>query len=122
MVEEKEALSDPIPETQVRGSDLVEAARSGYRFERQPERGGFVLTGKRLQPVMYIRPDSEEHDAVLRSLKLKATKEDYYDLKEGPGIKLEEEELEAIAAGCDRLSFRRGICARSSCSAKPCHP
>jgi hypothetical protein len=96
IVEEREVLSDPIPVSQVSGSDLVEAARSGYRFERQSERGAFVLTGKRLQPVVYIRPGSEEHDAVLRSLKLKATEEDYYEIREGPGTEPKEEEVEAI--------------------------
>jgi len=96
IVEERDVLSDPIPVSQVSGSDLVEAARSGYRFEQQSERGAFVLTGKRDQPVMYIRPDSQEHDAVLRSLRLKATEEDYYRLREGPGIEPEAEEVEAI--------------------------
>jgi hypothetical protein len=96
ILEQREILSDPIPESQVSGADLVEAARSGYRFEREAERGAFVLTGKRDQPVMYIRPGSEEHDAVLRSLKLKAIEEDYYELREGPGIEPKEEEVEAI--------------------------
>ena len=45
---------------------------------------------------MYMRPGSEEHDAILRSLKLRATEEDYYELKGGPGMKPEEEEVEAI--------------------------
>jgi hypothetical protein len=96
IVEEKEVLSDPIPESQVSGSDLVEAARSGYRFERQSERGAFVLTGKRLKPGIYIRPGAKERDAVLRSLKLKTTEEDYYELRMGPGVKPEEGEVEAI--------------------------
>jgi hypothetical protein len=71
----------------------VEAARSGYRFERQG--GGFILTGKRDQPVMLLRGASREREAVLRSLKLKATAE-AYELKAGPGPRPEEEELEAI--------------------------
>jgi hypothetical protein len=93
VVEQTEVLSDPIPENQVSGADLIEAARSGYRFERQ--RGEFILTGKRDQPVMFLRAGARERETVLRSLKLKPTKE-AYELKAGPGISPEGEDLEEI--------------------------
>jgi hypothetical protein len=69
-VDEVETLSDPIPATRVSGADLVEAARSGLAFREDPQRGVFVLTASRSQPVVAFEEGSEDADAVLRLLGL----------------------------------------------------
>ena len=82
-VPETDVLSDPIAMNQVSGSDLVEAARSGFRFKHAVNGSSFVLTAERSQPVLYIEPGSEEAQAVIRSLRLNPEFGPYYRLMPG---------------------------------------
>jgi hypothetical protein len=103
-VSETEALSDPIEARRVSGTDLVEAARSGYRFESDGN-SGFVLTAPRHQPVLALETGSEDAEAVMRLLRL-VPDADYYDLV--PGTR-----LGRPAAVRKTLSVRTGSLIRS---------
>lgn len=93
-VEETEALSDPIDASRVSGTDLVEAAKSGYQFRREPGQSGFVLTATKRQPVLAVEP-STDGDAVVRLLGLKPGRP-YYPLKAGTIIGGTEPDAESI--------------------------
>ncbi len=81
-VKRKETLSDPIDSSRVSGTDLVEAAKAGFRFSEAADKGTFVLTSARLQPVLAISPKAGETDEIVRALRL-APGQPHYELHEG---------------------------------------
>jgi len=95
-VEETEVISDPIDAAQVSGRDLVEAARSGFRFRRKSPGSSFVLTATRPKPIVAIKSQREDAKAVVRLLGLKSDGRMVYDLKEGAAIDLPDTERSSI--------------------------
>ncbi len=65
-----EPVSDPIPAAYVSGSDIVEAAKSGFEFRRNMTDGGFVLTTSRSQPILVFHHEDEDAQAVVKLLGL----------------------------------------------------
>jgi hypothetical protein len=95
-VEETEVISDPIDAVQVSGRDLVEAARSGFRFRRKSPSGTFELTATRSKPIVAIKSQREDAKAVVRLLGLKTGGRMVYDLHEGTAIDLPDTERDSI--------------------------
>lgn len=77
-----EPVSGPIPASRVSGRDVVEAAKSGYQFRRDPASGAFVLTATRTRPVLAFQREDEDARAVVGLLGL-APDRPLYPLKEG---------------------------------------
>ena len=84
-VEQTEVVADPVPVAQVSGSDVVEAARAGYRFRRQPDQDAFVLTSSSQEPVVYMSPEGDD-DAILEALQLEDEGKGYFDLRDGAPV------------------------------------
>ena len=82
-VEQREVLSDPISASQVSGSDLVEAAKEGYRFERDASGDGLVLTEIQTQPVLYIPRGELEREKLFELLRLQSGDSAYVKLQTG---------------------------------------
>ena len=82
-VEQREVLSDPIPVSQVSGSDLVEAAKEGYRFERDTSGDGMLLTEIQTQPVLYIPRGELEREKLFELLRLQSGDSAYVKLQTG---------------------------------------
>ena len=78
-----ETLSDPIDAKQISGRDVIEAARSGYRFESISEGGRLVLTGPRRQAFFAFERESADSLAVIRLLGLTPNQKEF-DLIPGP--------------------------------------
>ena len=95
-VEDTEVLSDPIDAKQVSGSDLVEAARSGFRFRRKSPGDSFELTAIRPKPIVAIKSQREDTMAVMRLLGLKTDGQMVYKLEEGTAIDLLDAERDSI--------------------------
>jgi hypothetical protein len=94
-VSESEAVSDPIEARNVSGTDLVEAAKAGFRFEAERSGGPLVLTALRSQPVLAIEQGAEDGDAV-RSLLRLAPDRTFYDLDPGTRLGIPSPEQSAI--------------------------
>lgn len=90
-----EELSDPIDAKQISGRDMIEAARSGYRFQRVGEGGRMVLTGPRRQAFLSIEPESADAGAVIRLLRLRSNQEEF-DLVPGSSLADQVEESDSI--------------------------
>lgn len=95
-VSESEAVSEPIEARNVSGTDLVEAAKAGFRFEAERSGGPLVLTASRSQPVLAIEQGSEDGDAV-RSLLRLAPDRTFYDLEPGTRLGIPSGEQSAIS-------------------------
>ncbi len=81
-VQRTETLSDPIDSSRVSGTDLVEAARAGFRFSQAAEKDTFVLTSERRQAVLALSPEADQTHEIVRALRL-APGQPYYELHEG---------------------------------------
>ena len=95
-VEDTEEISDSIDAAQVSGTDLVEAAKSGFEFRRQSPGGAFVLTASRPKPTIAINSQREEAMAIVRLLGLKTDGPMVYELQEGTAIDLLKPERDTI--------------------------
>jgi len=95
-VEDTEELSGPIDAARVSGTDVVEAARSGFRFRRKSPDGAFVLTATRPQPVFAIKSQREDARAIVRLLGLKTDGGMVYELEEGTAIDLLDTDRDSI--------------------------
>ncbi len=84
-VQATEPVSGPIGAGRVSGTDIVEAAKAGYRFQQQAQGGPFVLTANRPQPVLAVEGEGEDAKAVRRLLQLERGRP-YYELE--PGTRL----------------------------------
>lgn len=80
-IQSQEAISDPVAARQVSGTDVVEAAKAGYQFRREPN-GELVLTAARPQTVLALTPGSEDVEEVERLLGLEPDRP-YYPLDAG---------------------------------------
>jgi hypothetical protein len=69
-VTRQDALSDPIPVSQVTGADLLEAAKAGHRFRYNSSAKEFVLTTERKLRALYISQDSRERRRLFELLRL----------------------------------------------------
>ncbi len=92
-IELREKISDPISINSVSGSDIVEAAKSGYRFELNASSENYTLTKALSQPVLYIPKEIPERDQLFELLHIKNLKNDYVELRPG---KFPEEALDEI--------------------------
>ena len=81
-VERKETLSDPIDSSRVSGTDLVEAARAGFRFSQAADKDTMVLTTTRRQAVLALNMEAAQTAEIVRALRL-APGQPYYELHEG---------------------------------------
>lgn len=90
-ITEPEVLSDPIAASRVSGSDLVEAAKAGYRFERDTSGSEFILTQMQNQPVMYIPHEAAERKRLFNLLQLHTDHDDFIEIM--PGVKTEDESV-----------------------------
>jgi len=83
-METREKISDPIQAGYVSGTDLVEAAKEGYRFDLTPDGKQYVLTRAISQPVLYIPEKAPEQDRLYDILHLKETLPNpYIELRPG---------------------------------------
>jgi hypothetical protein len=92
-IELREKISDSIPINSVSGSDLVEAAKSGYRFELDASSENYTLTQALNQPVLYIPKEVPERNQLLKLLHIRDLKNEYVELRPG---KFPEEALDEI--------------------------
>jgi hypothetical protein len=104
-VPETETVSDPIAVVRVSGTDLVEAAKAGYRFSQAGSAGPFVLTQTRMRPVLALDAASEDARSVERLLRLRPG-ESYYNLSAGT-------DLGAPRADRTSITIRTGSLLRS---------
>lgn len=82
-VEQTDVLSDPVDPTQVSGSDLVEAAREGFRFRRDRRDDRLVLTVSRPQAIIAFPPGQPEVAELKRLLDLPSGEQEFFNLEEG---------------------------------------
>jgi len=82
-IEDQVMLSDPIAASQVSGSDLVEAAKEGYRFERDSSGENFVLTDIQTQPVLHVPRGEEERARLFGLLDLRTGDRAYVEIQAG---------------------------------------
>ena len=82
-VTHRDVLSDPIPVSQVTGSDLVEAAKAGYRFQRNSSGDAFILTTERRLRALYISQDAVGRDRLFELLRLDTQDARYVMIQEG---------------------------------------
>ena len=85
-MERLEYLSDPVDAGRITGSDIVNAANSGYRFQNVPDLDRVRLTRTIPQPVMWIRHDKEETSQVRKALRLAGDSQPPYDIRTGAGL------------------------------------
>jgi len=92
-IEIRENISAPIPKESVSGTDLVEAAKSDYRFDLDDSGKNYVLTRPLNQPVLYIPQEAPERKRLYELLHLQHLKGPYVELQAG---KYPEEALDEI--------------------------
>jgi len=92
-IEARENLSDPIPTASISGADLIEAAKSEYRFDLDESGKNYVLTKPLNQPVLYIPQEAPERKRLFELLHLQHLKGPYVELQAG---KYPEEALDEI--------------------------
>ncbi len=92
-IEIRENISAPIPRKSVSGADLVEAAKSEYRFDLDDSGENYVLTRSLSQPVLYIPHEAPERKRLYELLHLQHLKGPYVELQAG---KYPEEALDEI--------------------------
>ena len=97
-IEDHVMLSDPIAAFQVSGSDLVEAAKQGYRFERDSSGKNFVLTDIQTQPVLHVPRGEAESARLFELLRLRTPKGTYVELFAGT-------KPEDITGASDRIAI-----------------
>jgi hypothetical protein len=88
-------VSGPIEARDVSVTDLVEAARAGFQVRQETKDGPIELTAVRSQPVLVVKPGSEDAEAVLRLLRLRPGRP-YYDLDPGTWVDVPTAQLESI--------------------------
>jgi len=89
-------VSDPIATARVSGTDLVEAAKSGFEFRSTKGGGAYVLTTQQAQPVLAFDEDSPHSEHVRRLLRLTPGKP-YYSLVSGTRVDDEPGELDVLS-------------------------
>lgn len=82
-IERSEVVSGPIAASQVSGTDLVEAAKAGFRFSREPEGSGFILTKNESKSVLYIPLDAPERARIFELLRLRLDGNTYVEIRSG---------------------------------------
>ena len=95
-VTETEQVSSPIDASRVTGTDVVQAARAGYRFQQETRGGPFVLTADRPLPVMAFDPGVQDLGTIERLLRLKPG-QSYYDMRPGVGVGSVDPEGETVS-------------------------
>lgn len=85
-VEREEVMSDPVDAGQVRGADLLTAAKSGFRFRASTLEHRFYLTQKVAQPVLWMRTGQGKESSLKKSLRLHDDVAPPYDIKVGSGL------------------------------------
>ena len=92
-IEIRENISDPIPREYVSGADLIEAAKSEYRFDLDDSGKNYILTRPLSQPVLYIPHEAPERKRLFELLHLQHLVGPYVELMAG---KYPEEALDEI--------------------------
>lgn len=82
-IELREKISDPISINSISGSDIIEAAKSGYRFELDASSESYTLTKALNQPVLYIPKEVPERDQLFELLNIQNLKNEYVELRSG---------------------------------------
>ena len=95
-LEREAVVSDPIDASLIKGSDLLNAAESGYRFRHAQGQQQIYLTKKIAQPVIWIKKDSQDARMLKRILRLKKRSIPPYDIKVGSGLYQREETYASI--------------------------
>jgi hypothetical protein len=85
-LEREAVVSDPIDASRIKGSDLLNAAESGYRFRHAQGQQQFYLTKQIAQPVMWIAKDNHDAKTLQRILRLSQTSIPPYDIEVGSGL------------------------------------
>jgi hypothetical protein len=95
-VSEVERVSSPIDASRVSGTDIVEAARAGYRFQQESRGGPFVLTSERPLPVVAFEPGIQDTESIVRLLRLRPG-QPYYRMRPGVGVGVGDPERDTIS-------------------------
>lgn len=69
-VEREEKLSEGLPSPNLRGSDLLDAAKNGYEFRKDPKKDEWTLVKKKDQAQLRINPEALDDPDYLEFCKL----------------------------------------------------
>jgi len=95
-IEQRDEISGSISTEFVSGSDLIAAAKEGYRFELDPTGENYILTQTLSQPVLYIPKEVPERDQMLNLLHIRKLKNEYVELRPGKYPEETQEEIDFI--------------------------